>query len=66
MHYFYLADKDGSETLTKQECKHLLLDTLNAKVSNNDFEKIFKVTNEEILNCCIWFDRKQMKVVKAF
>lgn len=47
MHYFYLADKDGSGTLTKQECKHLLLNTLNAKVSNSDFENLFKVTNDE-------------------
>ena len=47
MHYFYLADKDGSGTLTKQECKNLLLNTLNAKVSSSDFENLFKVTNDK-------------------
>ncbi len=41
--HFYIADKDGSGTLTKQECRSLLVDILNANVSDNDFEKIFKV-----------------------
>lgn len=43
MNYFYLADKDRSGTLTKQECYRLLKDTLNAKVSNHVFERFFKV-----------------------
>lgn len=46
MHYFYLADKDASGTLTKEECRCLLLDTLNAKVSNDEFEKIFRVMDK--------------------
>jgi hypothetical protein len=43
MQYFYLADKDGSGTLTKQECRQLLLDSFNAKISKDVFETIFKV-----------------------
>ncbi len=43
MNYFYLADKDGSGTLTKNECRRLLVDSFNAKVSDNVFEKLFKV-----------------------
>jgi Ca2+-binding EF-hand superfamily protein len=43
MNFFYLADKDGSGTLTKTECRRLLVDSFNAKVSDNVFEKLFKV-----------------------
>ncbi len=43
MNYFYLADKDGSGTLTKEECRRLLIDSLNANVSKDVFEKLFKV-----------------------
>ncbi len=43
MNYFYLADKDGSGTLTKKECRRLLIDSLNAKASDNVFETLFKV-----------------------
>ncbi len=43
MNYFYLADKDGSGTLTKKECRQLLIDSLNAKVPESVFEKLFKV-----------------------
>ena len=45
MNHFYMADKDGSGTLTKQECRALLTDLLNAKVPKNVFEKLFKVKN---------------------
>lgn len=43
MNYFYSADKDGSNTLTKKECRQFLTDALNAKISKEDFEKLFKV-----------------------
>ncbi|UJR20415.1 hypothetical protein I4U23_023546 [Adineta vaga] len=42
MNYFYLADKDGSGSLTKNECRRLLVDSLNAKVSDKVFEALFK------------------------
>ncbi len=45
MDYFYLADKDGSGTLTKKECHGLLKDLLNAKVSDDVFEIYFGVLN---------------------
>lgn len=43
MNYFYLADKDGSGTLTKQECRHLLVDSLNAKIPADILKKYFNV-----------------------
>jgi hypothetical protein len=43
MNYFYLADKDGSGTLSKKECHHLLTHSLNAKVPYHIFEQLFKV-----------------------
>jgi hypothetical protein len=42
LNHFYTADKDGSGTLTKEECRSLLIDLLNAKVSDDYFDKIFK------------------------
>ncbi|CAF1159595.1 unnamed protein product [Adineta steineri] len=42
MNYFYLADKDGSDTLTKKECRQLLVNSFNAKVSDKEFESLFK------------------------
>ena len=48
--HFYLADKDGSGTLTKQECRRLLTDSLNAKVPNNVFETLFKVKRIDIFH----------------
>ena len=41
--YFRTADKDRSGTLTKRECRRLLTDSLNAKVPENVFEKLFRV-----------------------
>lgn len=65
MQYFYLADKDGSGALTKQECRQLLLDLLNAKVSKDDFEKLFQVSkNVNVCQYSIEFLRKRIKVVK--
>jgi hypothetical protein len=54
MNYFYLADKDGSGTLTKHECRHLLLDSLNAKIPAHIFEKYFQVNFYMIFSffCC--------------
>ena len=43
MNYFYLADKDGSGTLSKKECHHLLINSLNAKVPCHVFEQLFQV-----------------------
>jgi len=43
LNHFYLADKDRSNTLTKEECRRLLIDVLNAKISHHDFELLFKV-----------------------
>jgi Ca2+-binding EF-hand superfamily protein len=43
MNPFYLADKDGSRTLKKEECRRLLLDSLNANVSEDVFETLFRV-----------------------
>ncbi|CAF0949612.1 unnamed protein product [Rotaria sordida] len=45
LNYFYLADKDGSGTLTKNECRRLLIDSLNAKVSKNAFETLFNAAD---------------------
>ncbi|CAF0825498.1 unnamed protein product [Adineta ricciae] len=42
LNYFYLADKDGSKSLSKSECRRLLTDSLNAKVSAKDFDKLFQ------------------------
>ncbi|CAF3840109.1 unnamed protein product, partial [Rotaria sp. Silwood1] len=51
--YFRLADKDKSGTLTKRECRRLLTDSLNAKVPEDVFEKLFQETDisgEGLLN----------------
>jgi hypothetical protein len=50
LNHFYLADKDGSGTLTKEECRSLLIDILNAKVSDDYFDKIFKVKRNLIFH----------------
>jgi hypothetical protein len=50
LNHFYMADKDGSGTLTKQECRSLLINSLNAKVSDGYFDKIFKVKTILILH----------------
>ena len=38
-----MADKNGSGTLTKPECRRLLIDSLNAKLPESIFEKLFQV-----------------------
>jgi Ca2+-binding EF-hand superfamily protein len=38
-----MADKDGTGTLTKEECRRLLTDSLNANVPESVFEKLFTV-----------------------
>ena len=43
MNYFRLADKDGSNSLTKRECRKLLTDSLNVKVPDGIFEQLFQV-----------------------
>jgi Ca2+-binding EF-hand superfamily protein len=43
MNNFRLADKDGSGTLTKKECRELLINSLNAEISNDVFERYFNV-----------------------
>lgn len=43
MNYFRLADKDGSNSLTKRECRKLLTDSLNVKVPDGIFEQMFQV-----------------------
>ncbi|CAF0934589.1 unnamed protein product [Didymodactylos carnosus] len=53
INHFYSADKDGSGTLTKQECQRLLTDVLNTKMSNSLFQTMFKqadVSGEGLLN----------------
>ncbi|UJR36404.1 hypothetical protein I4U23_029127 [Adineta vaga] len=47
--YFRTADTDGSNSLTKRECRRLLTNTLNVKVPDNIFEQLFKKadTSEE-------------------
>jgi Ca2+-binding EF-hand superfamily protein len=45
LNHFYLADKDGSGTLTKEECRRLLTDSLNANVPESVFGKLFQVKN---------------------
>ncbi|CAF1553757.1 unnamed protein product, partial [Didymodactylos carnosus] len=39
--HFYMADKDGSGTLTKVECQRLLNDVLCVKMPNSLFQLIF-------------------------
>lgn len=41
--YFRIADTDGSNSLTKRECRKLLTNTLNVKVPAEIFEKLFQV-----------------------
>ena len=43
MNYFYLADRDNSNQLSKQECKKLLVNILNANVSAKEFDQLFQV-----------------------
>lgn len=65
--YFRSADKDRSGTLTKRECRRLLTDSLNAKVPEDVFEKLFRVKSIE--NLSISFNlvhRKQINPVKVF
>ena len=65
--YFRLADKDRSGTLTKRECRRLLTDSLNAKVPEAVFEKLFQVKSIDDFWISIPLDRrKQIKVAKVF
>ncbi len=50
-----MADKDGSGTLSKQECRSLLIDSLNAKVPEKVFEKLFKVKKANISILYIYY-----------
>jgi len=50
MNPFYLADKDGSGTLIKEECRRLLLDSLNANVPEDVFETLFRIKKIEIFH----------------
>ncbi len=43
--YFRIADIDGSNTLTKRECRKLLTNSLNVEVPENIFEQLFQVKN---------------------
>ena len=43
MNYFYAADKNRSNTLSKGECRDLLTDSLNVKVPDHIFEQMFRV-----------------------
>ena len=43
MKYFHSADTDGSNSLTKKECRRLLTNSLNVKVPDDIFEELFKV-----------------------
>ncbi|CAF5156487.1 unnamed protein product, partial [Rotaria sp. Silwood1] len=40
--YFRLADKDKSNSLSKRECRKLLTNSLNVKVPNDIFERLFQ------------------------
>ncbi|CAF1202373.1 unnamed protein product [Rotaria sp. Silwood1] len=43
---FYMADKDGSGTISKDECRQLLKDSFNANISEDLFEIYFEEANE--------------------
>jgi hypothetical protein len=43
LNYFRIADTDGSNSLTKRECRRLLTNTLNVKIPENIFEQLFQV-----------------------
>jgi hypothetical protein len=43
MDYFYAADKNRSNTLSKGECRDLLKNSLNVKVPDHTFEQMFRV-----------------------
>ncbi|CAF3432915.1 unnamed protein product [Rotaria sp. Silwood1] len=42
LQFFHGADKDKSNTLTKQECQALLMNTLNVEMPDSVFEQMFK------------------------
>ncbi|CAF1351648.1 unnamed protein product [Rotaria sordida] len=43
---FYMADKDGSGTLSKDECRQLLKDSFNANISEDLFDIYFEEANQ--------------------
>ncbi|CAF0781702.1 unnamed protein product [Adineta ricciae] len=46
MKYFHTADTDGSNSLTKKECRRLLTNSLNVKVPDDIFEELFKTADQ--------------------
>lgn len=48
MNYFYLADKDRSNSLSKKECRRLLADSFNVKMPEAVFEQLFQVMISEL------------------
>ena len=43
LEFFHSADKNQSNTLTKEECRDLFENSLNWKLSDHVFERIFNV-----------------------
>jgi hypothetical protein len=66
--FFYAADKNRSNTLTKKECRDLLVESFHVKIPHHIFERMFKV------KFCFFFSRfqlvfnfrKQIKLMKVF
>jgi len=53
--HFRAADADGSNSLTKRECRRLLTNSLNVKVPDHVFEELFQVKIYFILNLFFYF-----------
>jgi hypothetical protein len=66
LNFFYAADKDHSNSLSKKECRALLKDSFNVEMPDHLFEKFFKV---KFLFCFYLFDfyifRMQIHLVKV-
>jgi plasmid maintenance system killer protein len=48
--FFYSADKNRSNTLSKKECQDLLIDSFHVKIPHHIFEQMFNVKF-----CCCFF-----------
>lgn len=46
LNFFYAADRDHSNSLSKNECRHLLSHSLNVHLPDHTFEQMFRVMDK--------------------
>jgi hypothetical protein len=68
LNFFHSADKNQSNTLTKKECRDLLVDSFHVEIPDHIFEQMFNVKV-----CCIFifilinfYYRQLIKRMKVF